>query len=134
MGRYCASLHVRGSEPAEIERAIREFGDARIFPGPWATVCLRRAERQDLAEIETIARKLSRRLETHVVGVVVNDGAAVFCTRWDCGRRVDRFESVAGYFAAVRSRAEEGPVEEILARISVLHGVPLDRLGYGYRV
>lgn len=134
MGRFCTNLHVRDCGGSEVERAAREWGDARIYPGPWTTICLRRADRQDLVDLEDLARKLSRRLETQVLGVVVNDGAAVFCTSWDCGRRTDRFESVEGYFAAVRSRVAPGPVGEVLERISKIHGVPPDRLALAYRV
>jgi len=102
MGASFTNCHVRTSDKARCSKAVAELASARALVTEtkkgWITVYDEASERQDIAELERIAKGLSRKLATDVLAFLLHDSDVFVYQAYREGKLADRFNSCPDYF------------------------------------
>jgi ankyrin repeat protein len=134
MGSPFTNCHVRTSDKARCSKAASEVVSARaLLTEPrrgWITVYDEASETQDTAELQRVAKGLSKSLATDVFAFLLHDSDMFLYHAYRKGKLVDRFSSRPDYFGEVSAAERKkwaGNFKKLLPLAPT--GVSTERIG-----
>ncbi len=134
MGASFTNCHVRTSNFDLCSKALSEVASARAFlTAPkkgWISVYDEASETQDLAEVERVAKGLSKRIQMDVIALLLHDSDVFIYQAYRKGKLVDQFNSQPDYFGPVTaSKRKKWAGNPDKLRALAPPGVTAERIG-----